>query len=159
MKIKEIMQKDIASLSPDINAKEALDLLQKMEISGLPVIDKEGKLVGMFTEKEALSYILPSYIEKVGRFIYEENPKSTKKKFAELSNIKVSQLMRKNVVTTKEDTGLCEIVRLMLTQKARRIPVIDKSGKVVGIVARCDVLKAFASESADSAKQSGGQGA
>jgi len=146
MKVKEIMVKDVASISPETGADEALDLLEKMQISGLPVIDGNGKLVGMFTEKDILSYILPSYIERVGRFIYEENPKSTKKKFMELSKIKVRQLMRKDVVTTTEDTTLCEAARVMLTQKARRIPVVDKSGKVVGIVARCDILKAFAKE-------------
>jgi predicted transcriptional regulator len=146
MKIKEIMTKEVTSISPDISAREALDLLEKMQISGLPVIDQNNKLVGMFTEKDILSYILPSYIEKVGRFIYEENPKAIKKKFAELSQIKVRQLMRRDVVTTTEDTTLCEVARIMLTQKARRLPVIDKSGKVVGIVARGDVLKAFAKE-------------
>jgi CBS domain-containing protein len=100
----------------------------------------------VFTEKEILSYILPSYIEKVGRFIYKENPKSTRRKFTELGKVKVAQLMRKDVVTTTEDTTLCEVARVMLAQKARRLPVLDKNGKVVGIVARCDVLKAFAKE-------------
>lgn len=151
MKVKEIMTKEVRSVSPDAIAQEALNLLEKLQISGLPVIDDKNKLVGMFTEKDILSHILPSYIENVGRFIYEENPKATKKKFAELSNIKVSQLMRKDVVTTTEDTTLCEAARIMLTQKARRIPVLDKSGKVVGIVARCDVLRAFAKE-AESAR-------
>jgi len=146
MKVKEIMTKDVVSIKPDDNAQDALALLFKMQISGLPVIDTQGKLVGMFTEKDVLSYILPSYIEKVGRFIYEENPKSTKKKFAELSKIKVSQLMRKLVVTTTEDTTLCEVARVMLTQKARRIPVLDKTGKVAGIVARCDIVSALAKE-------------
>ena len=146
MKVKEIMIKAVTSVSPEANAQEALSLLQKMQISGLPVIDAQAKLVGMFTEKDVLSYILPSYIEKVGRFIYEESPKSTKKKFAELSKTKVAQLMRKQVVTTTEDTALCEVARVMLTQKARRLPVLDKLGKVVGIVARCDILSALAKE-------------
>lgn len=146
MRVKEIMVKNVTSISPETAASEALDLLENKQISGLPVIDKEGKLVGMFTEKDILSYMLPSYIEKVGRFIYEENPKSTKRKFMELSKIKVSQIMRKDVVTTSEDTTICEVARIMLTQKARRIPVIDKVGKVLGIVARCDILKAFSKE-------------
>lgn len=146
MKIKEIMSKDVTSISPDTSVREALKLLEKLKISGLPVIDDKDKLMGMFTEKDVLSYILPSYIEKVGRFIYEENPKATKKKFAELGSIKINQLMRREVVTATEDTGLCEVARLMLTQKARRIPVLDKTGKVVGIVARCDVLAAFEKE-------------
>ncbi len=150
MKVKEIMVKDVTSISPETGADEALALLEKMQISGLPVIDENGKLAGMFTEKDILSYILPSYIEKVGGFIYEENPKSTKKKFMELSKIKVRQLMRRDVVTATEDTTLCEVARVMLTQKARRIPVVDKSGKVVGIVARCDILKVFAKEAGKS---------
>jgi predicted transcriptional regulator len=82
----------------------------------------------------------------VGRFIYEENPKSTRKKFIDLNNRKVSQLMRKDVVTTTEDATLCEVARIMLTQKARRLPVLDKSNKVAGIVARGDVLRALAKE-------------
>jgi len=148
MKIREIMTKEVKSISPDATAQEVLDLLGKLEISGLPVIDDKNKLAGMFTEKNILSYILPSYIEKVGRFVYEENPKTTKKKFAQLSKIKVSQLIRREVITTSEDTTLCEVARLMLTQKARRIPVVDKNGRVVGIVARADILKAFAKEAA-----------
>lgn len=118
----------------------------KMEISGLPVIDAQGKLVGMFTEKDVLSYVLPSYIAKVGRFIYEENPKSVRKKFGELDKMKVSRLMRKEVVTTTEDTTLCEVARIMLTHQARRLPVLDKTGAVVGIAARGDILKATAEE-------------
>lgn len=147
MKTKEIMIKDVTSVSPEISAQEALDLLQKMQISGLPVIDAQNNLVGMFTEKDILSYILPSYIENVGRFIYQESPKAIKKKFRELSKIKVAQLMRREVITTTEDTTLCELARLMVTQKTRRLLVLDKLGKVAGIVARCDVLRAMASES------------
>lgn len=147
MKVKEIMTRDVKSISPDTNAREALGLLEHLQISGLPVIDSNGKLVGMFTEKDILSYILPSYIEKVGKFIYEENPKATKRKFLELDNIKVSRIMRKDVVSTTEDTTLCEVARIMLIQKARRIPVLNKNGDVLGIVARCDVLKALAKES------------
>ncbi|HOX54659.1 MAG: CBS domain-containing protein [Candidatus Omnitrophica bacterium] len=146
MKVKEIMSKQVKSLSPDMSAREAFDVLSEMEISGLPVIDKEGKLVGMFTEKDVLSHILPSYIQKVGKFIYEQNPKSTKKKIEGLSDITVSKLMRKEVVVVDEDTTLCEVARTMLTQQARRVPVVDKQGHVIGIVARCDILKAMAKE-------------
>ncbi len=146
MKIKEIMRRDVVSVKPDDIASGALEMLFKMRISGLPVIDSEGKLVGMFTEKGVLRFILPSYVEKVGRFIYEENPKSTKKKFHDLNNAKVSQLMRKEVVTASQEITLCEAARIMLTQHARRLPVVDASLKVVGIVAREDILKALAKE-------------
>jgi len=61
MKVKEIMAKEIVSVKPEDNAKEALGLLFKMRISGLPVIDSKGKLAGMFTEKDVLKHILPFY--------------------------------------------------------------------------------------------------
>ncbi len=146
MKVKEIMTKDVVSVKPDDNAKDTLGLLLKMQISGLPVIDAQGKLIGMFTEKDVLRNILPSYIEKVGRFVYEENPKSIKKKFEDLANLTISQLMRKEVVSVDEDANLCEVAHLMLTQKVRRIPVLNKEKKVVGIVAREDIIKAYAKE-------------
>lgn len=148
MKVKEIMVQKVESLSAQSSAREAMDILLKRKISGLPVLDKDGKLLGMFTEKNILSYLLPSYIEEVGRFVYEENPKSTKRKLSELCNIKVGQLMRKDVVTTGEEATLCEAARIMLTQKARRLPVVNKEGKVIGIVAREDVLKALCKEAA-----------
>jgi len=146
MKVREIMTKDLVSVKPDDTAQDALLALFKMQISGLPVIDAQGKLVGMFTEKGVLSYILPSYLDKVGRFIYEENPKSTKIKCAQLSGVKVSELMRKEVVTTTEEVTLCEAARIMLTQKVRRLPVLNTSGEVVGIVARCDIVRAMVQE-------------
>ena len=146
MKVLEIMSRDIKFLSPEMNAKEALEMLKKLQISGLPVLDSEGKLIGMFTEKEILSYILPSYIEKVGKFIYEENPKSVRLKAAELANLKVNQLMRNEVVTIKEDVTVCEVARMMLVQRARRIVVVDSSKKLVGMISRCDVVKALTEE-------------
>ena len=144
MKVKEIMTQEMLSLKPEDNAQDALNLLFKKEISGLPVIDAEGRLVGMFTEKEILKQILPSYIERVGRFVYEEDPKYIKKKLQDLTSAAVSQLMRKEVVTVDEDTNLMEVARIMLTQKIRRIPVLAKDAKVIGIVSRGDVVKALA---------------
>ncbi|MCX5657038.1 MAG: CBS domain-containing protein [Candidatus Omnitrophica bacterium] len=146
MRVKDIMIEEVVSLKPEDNVRDSLNLLLKKEISGLPVIDKEGKLVGMFTEKNILDYILPSYIENVGRFIYKENPKAIKRKFGELAKIKIEKMMREDVVTTTEDTTLCEVAKMMLMYKARRIPVLDKMGKVVGIISRGDVLKALAKE-------------
>lgn len=146
MKVKEIMIVDVKTLASDTSAQEALDLLEEMQISGLPVVDKDGKLAGMFTEKEVLVYILPSYVEKVGSFIYADDSKTIKKKFAQLNTLKVGELMRREVVTAAEDENLFELAKTMLVKKARRIPVVDKSDKLLGIVARCDVLKALEKE-------------
>lgn len=146
MKIKEIMKKEVVSIKPEDNVIEALNLLLKMQISGLPVIDAQGKLRGMFTEKDFLTHILPSYVEKVGRFMYQENPKAVRQKILSLRTIKVKDIMRRDVVTADEDNTLCEVARTMLTQKARRIPVLNKAKEVVGIVSRGDVVRALFEE-------------
>ncbi|MCM8800689.1 MAG: CBS domain-containing protein [Candidatus Omnitrophica bacterium] len=146
MKVNQIMSKEVISIKPKDNIKDALMTLFKYKISGLPVIDENQRLVGMFTEKDILREILPSYIERVGRFVYEENPKSIRKRLETLTGLPVSLIMRKEVVTVSEDTTLCEVGQLMLLQKARRIPVLDNQKKVVGIVAREDVIKAYAKE-------------
>lgn len=146
MKVKDIMTKDVTSVSPDSNAKEVLDLLFKMQISGLPVIDAKNKLVGMFTEKEVLTAVLPSYLEKVGRFVYQENPKAVKQKVSALRDKKVRDIMRTNVITTDEDTNLSEAARIMLTQNSRRMPVLNAAKEVVGILSRGDVVKALFQE-------------
>jgi predicted transcriptional regulator len=100
----------------------------------------------MFTEKEILAKVLPSYLERVGSFVYNENPKAVKQKIAGLGSLKVKEVMRREVVTVYEDTTLCEAAHLMLTQKVRRTPVLNKSKDVVGIVAREDVVKALLEE-------------
>ncbi len=146
MKVKEIMTKDVISLKPDESARSALDTLFKMRISGLPVIDNNGKLVGMFTEKELIAKILPSYVENVGRFVYNENPKAVRQKIIGINELKVKDIMRKEIVTVDEDTTLCEVAHLMLMQKARRIPVYNKTKDVVGIIARGEVVKALFEE-------------
>ncbi len=141
MKVKEVMATQVKSILPETDVKEALDMLLSMKISGLPVIDGQGKLVGMFTEKGVLRNLLPAYVDHVGKFVYTENPKGIKNKIIELANLKVKDLMRKEVITTDEDSTLSEAARLMLTQKVRRVPVLNKEGKVTGMLAREDVLK------------------
>ena len=146
MKVKEVMTRDVKTLSPDISAKEAMDMLFDLQISGLPVVDEVGKLLGMFTEKDILKSIFPSYLTSVGSFVYAENPKGIKKKVAELNQLKVGDIMRKEVVAIDEDTTLCEVAHVIITRGVRRIPILDKTRKLVGIVAREDVVKELVRE-------------
>ena len=142
MKIKEIMVRDIKSLSGRESVKDALDLILKFKISGLPVIDK-GKLIGVFTEKDVLRAILPSYVNQVGGFVYGDTPKNIKNKLIKLAELKVSDVMAKGVEVVGEETALLEAARLMLVKNMRRIIVVDKNDKVLGIAARCDILRAL----------------
>ena len=144
MKVKDIMITNVKSILPDTPVSQALDMLSKDKISGLPVIDSNNKLVGVFTEKDIIKYILPGYVKQVGIFMYQDNPKAMKIKVNELLTERtVSDLMRKDVITISPDAPLSEAARTILTEKVRRLPVLDKDGKVIGIIARQDIVKAF----------------
>lgn len=146
LKVKDLMQTKIKSLTPDTGALDALKYIMKLKISGLPVIDGKGYLRGMFTEKDVLKTILPSYLKDVGSFVYSEDPKSEIKKMASIGKYKVKDLMRTDVVTVEPETSLAEVSKIMLLKAARRIVVVDAKKKAVGIIARCDVVKAFGKE-------------
>lgn len=143
MAVKDIMVKKVITLSPEMSADEALQKLLEKEISGLPVVDKNNKLIGMFTEKSILRAILPSYVEKVGQFVYDADSKKLAEKVQRLNQIKVKDIMRQEVVTAGPEAPLYEVARIMLIQKIRRVPVVDKDNIVIGIIARQDVLKAL----------------
>ena len=143
MKVRDIMDKEVKSLAPDESASDALGKLLKLKISGLPVIDGEKKLLGMFTEKEVLTRVLPGYLRSVGTFVYEMDPKAIREKVEHFPGFKVKDVMRREVITVGEDATIAEAAHLMLTQKARRLPVLNKAGEVIGIIARVDVVKAL----------------
>ncbi len=142
-RVKDIMSKDIKSIPPDMNAKDALKMLLENDMSGLPVINKSGDLLGVFTEREVLSTILPVYIKYVGAFVYADDSKAELKKLVLLEKYLVRDLMRKEVPVIEEDASLTEASRIMLTKSERRIVVV-KNKKPVGVITRCDVVKALA---------------
>lgn len=142
---KDYMSKKIKSVRPDMNARKALRLLMRSRTSGLPVIDRRGAVVGVFTEKEVLKAILPSYVKDVGDFIYGEDSKAELKKLCRLEKSKVRDVMRREVPTVSGETSLTEVSRIMLTRSERRV-VVTKGRKAIGVITRSDVVRALAEE-------------
>lgn len=143
--VKDFMSKKIKSVSPETNAKDALKILIGSGASGLPVLDTDGNLLGVFTEREVLEAILPVYLKNVGTFVYTKDSKSTLKKMAGIEKFTVKDLMRKDVPTLNEDASITEASRIMLTKSERRIIVV-KDNKIVGVITRCDVVRGLAAE-------------
>jgi len=145
MRVKDLMSKDIKSVPPEMNAKEALRILIANDMSGLPVIDSSNTLVGVFTEREILKVMLPVYVQDVGTFIYGEDSKAGVKKMAALEKYLVKDLMRKEVPVVDEESSLTEISKIMLTKGERRI-IVMKDNLPAGVITRCDVIRGFAKE-------------
>lgn len=120
---KDFMVTDLVTLSPDMDVYDAIDLLLEHHISGAPVIDEAGRLVGIFSEKDCMRVLLEG--------TYDGLPTST-----------VGAFMRPQVEVLSEDTDILSIAHTFLSTSYRRLPVV-RDGKLVGQISRRDLLKTW----------------
>ena len=146
LKVKDLMTKDVITVSPDMTVKDAANMLFERNISGLPVVDSENRIVGMITEKDIIKMALPSYFDDVGSLSFLPSFEPFDKRLAQADKILVKDIMRKEVVTTTEDENIVEVARLMVVKLARRIPVV-RDKKLIGIIARSDIVREMARRS------------
>jgi len=115
-----IMTPDIVSLQPDTSIEDAIDLLLEKQISGVPVVDRDGRLVGVITEFALLAV---AYDQRV-------------------KNHTVGQHMTRELITVEADEPISRVADLCIVHRVRRLPVL-KNGRLVGLIARRDVLRAL----------------
>ena len=149
MKAKDLMIPIQDYLSPDNTIKEAVNLLriakkgeEKVGVKGLPVLDKEGKLIGMLSVRDVLKAVHPSYMDlmNLSNFTWDGMVESLAKSAADK---KVETVMSKEVVTVSEDDPLMECIDLMIKNNIKRLPVVDKAGKAAGMIYERDVFFAI----------------
>jgi CBS domain-containing protein len=115
MQAKDIMTRDIISVTPGMTIKSLAMTLIKNQISGAPVTDKSGKIIGVVSEADIVA--------KKGK--------------------DVKAIMSKKIISVREDTAVEEIAQLMTTHRIKRVPVM-RERSVVGIVSRADIVSAIA---------------
>uniref|UniRef100_A0A832GR48 CBS domain-containing protein n=1 Tax=Caldimicrobium thiodismutans TaxID=1653476 RepID=A0A832GR48_9BACT len=146
MKAKDIMIPLEDYLTPENTLKEAVNLLrtakmgeERVGVKGLPVLDEKGRLVGMLSMRDILKAVFPFYLSMMdlGEFTWDGMVESLAKKVA---NKKVKEIMSKQVITVPEDAPLMECIDHMLKHNIKRLPVVNKEGKVVGMIYERDVF-------------------
>ncbi len=144
MKVKEIMSTDVITVSTEEAVEQCARLLQEHNISGLPVLDAAGKVAGMVTEgdliRRASRVKAPGYLEILGGLIYLGSPKKFVDELQRAMSLEAGQLMTKDVISVMPDDSVEQAATLMVEKKISRLPVIDKEGKLVGIVSRRDIM-------------------
>jgi CBS domain-containing protein len=118
--VKDIMTRDVITIPENAKLHEAIDLMLKHKISGLPVTGSGGNLTGIITEKDLIQ-------------VYN--------KTSDIPYMTVRELMTKPVITFYEDETFEEICRCLEKTDFRRVPVINTSGKVIGIISRPDITQ------------------
>jgi CBS domain-containing protein len=145
MKAREIMSPEVVSVSPDAFILEAVRLMLQNRISGLPVMDRQGTLVGVVTEGDFLRRTETGTQRKRARWNeFFEGPGQSADEYVHSHGRKVADVMTPTPITITEDTRLDDIVGLMEQRGIRRLLVV-RQGRVVGIVSRANLLHALAS--------------
>jgi CBS domain-containing protein len=144
MRASDVMSRNILSVGRDATIVEAIRLMLDNQISGLPVIDAAGRLVGILTEGDLLRRSETGTERHRPRWLeILMGPGRLASEYVRTHGRKVEEIMTRDLVSVTPDTPLDEIVALMERRRIKRVPVLD--GDVpVGIVSRADLLRALA---------------
>jgi CBS domain-containing protein len=115
MKVKDVMTRQVITVKEDQTKQQAARLLAQHRISGLPVVNNDGVLVGVVTEYDVIA--------KEGR--------------------KVGDIMTRGVISVSEDTDLEEVSHILVHERIKRLPVLDQ-GRLIGIISRADLVREIA---------------
>jgi len=149
--VKDVMTRKVVTVRGNTTIGELSKILLKNKISGVPVVDDEQKLIGMVTDADIITEdmepIFPIYFDPlIISYAFIENFEKYKKDIKEYLETPVEEIMTRRVKSVKNDTPVSEAAKIMVRDKINRIPVVDENNKVIGIVARADILKSMVSE-------------
>ena len=145
MRVKDVMTKKVVSVSPQATVAEALDTMTRSNLSGLPIIDAAGALVGVVSEADFLRRAelgtekKPSSHWLAAIFL----PGRAAEIYTRAHARRVTEIMSTDVAAVDETAGLEEAVALMEKRRVKRLPVLS-GGKVVGMITRADFVHALA---------------
>jgi CBS domain-containing protein len=149
MRAHQIMTKDVVTVGPEASIVEAARLMLEHHISGLPVLDTDGKLIGIVSEGDFMRRSEIGTQRRRPRWLqFLIGPGREASEFVRQSGRKVEEIMSHDPVTVSEDTALEELVSLMEKYDVKRLPVI-RGEQLVGIVTRANLLRAVASLARD----------
>jgi CBS-domain-containing membrane protein len=144
LKVKDIMTKELITVSPETEIVHATKLLLENRINGVPVTDEMGKLVGILCQSDLIAQQkklpVPSFFTFLDGLIPLTSMKQFEKQVQKIAAITVAQAMTPNPVAVRSDTGIEEVAALMVDNNFHTIPVVDK-GELVGIVGKVDILR------------------
>ena len=140
MRVADLMTSDVASVSPSTPLKDVGRLLVERRISGVPVVDEDGAVLGVVSEED---------------FLFKEQGTQKKRPFERLLDPAVAldrlkhearnagEAMTTPAVTIASTAAVAEAARTMIVRGVKRLPVVD-AGRLVGILSRSDLVRAFA---------------
>jgi CBS domain-containing protein len=145
MNASDVMTAGVITIEPDADVKTAAKTMLAKGISALPVVDKNGKLVGIISEGDLIRRTEAGTEAKASWWLRLLSDNETlASKFVKAHGMRVADVMSGDVITATPDTSLAEIAGLLEKNRIKRVPIM-KDGKPVGVVSRANLLQALAS--------------
>jgi CBS domain-containing protein len=148
MQARDVMTSPVVTVHPDARVEEIARLLLERRISGVPVVDADGRLVGIVTEGDLMRRPELGTERHRGwwlRLFGDERERA--EAYARAHGSRAEEVMTRNVITVAEEAPLSEIARILEEHHIKRVPVV-RDGKVVGIVSRANLLHGLAARPA-----------
>jgi len=140
----ELMNNEVITVTPDNTVEEVAQILKNKKISGLPVIDSQEKLVGIISESDLVfqqKRINSPVFFALFDGIFQLGQQQFYEEIKKIAAFRVEDLMSKDVISVQPDTDVVEIATIMIENDINRVPVVDNSNKLVGIITRHDIIK------------------
>jgi len=145
MRLRELMTSDVITIGPEAPLKEAARRMIEAGVSGLPVTQADGSLVGIVTEADFVATEADRRRKRPAgllRFLFKEAEIPSQERL-------VGDVMSTDLITLGPEADHAEAARLMQTEGVKRVPVVDEAGRIVGLVSRSDILRVFARSDAE----------
>ncbi|RLE31006.1 histidine kinase [Candidatus Acetothermia bacterium] len=140
MKAREFMRRDLTSVERDATVGEVIYLMEQSGLSSLPVLDDEGVLVGVISEKDLIRAALPGYLEMLHSASFLPNLNQLSRRLKEMAGEPVSKYMHSDVISVHPDDEDLQIADTLIRHELKQVPVVDGEGHLVGVIRRIDLL-------------------
>jgi CBS-domain-containing membrane protein len=150
LEARDIMTTEVLTVSPETSIEELSKVLENRKIGGVPVVSREGRLVGIITQSDLVARAreleLPPAINILDFHIDLQIPSHLFRRVEKMLGTTVGEVMSSKPVTISPDTPISQVAALMANEKVHTLPVMER-GKIIGIIGKMDLVRALARES------------
>jgi CBS-domain-containing membrane protein len=152
LQARDIMTREVITVSTETPVSQLSKILEHRNIGGLPVVDADGRLVGIVTQSDLVERVreleLPPAVNILDFHFYLQIPSHLFKRVEKMLGTTVADVMTANPITVSPDTPVSQVAALMAKQRIHTLPVME-GGKIAGIIGKMDLVRALAREAGE----------
>jgi CBS-domain-containing membrane protein len=152
LQARDIMTREVITVSTETPVSQLSKILEHRNIGGLPVVDADGRLVGIVTQSDLVDRVreleLPPAVNILDFHFYLQIPSHLFKRVEKMLGTTVADVMTANPITVSPDTPVSQVAALMAKQRIHTLPVME-GGKIAGIIGKMDLVRALAREAGE----------